>query len=149
MRRARAPRHRGDANQYLVGAQFYPCSADATNGGNGAFGPEYQYSTNSSTSHRSQRERSRLVDLARGRRRRLHVRHGRLSPASYGCLNLFFDETTASFNPPYDAGIAIPGAFAIDAQVHGTFTVLVPEPGEFAAGCAALSLAKQQPRRAS
>jgi len=119
------------ATVYLVGAMFYSCSADGTNGGTGAYGPEYQYSTNSSTSHDS------LVVEGDGSAISFEVvpgtnvfdyTTGGISPGSHGCLALYFSDAAASFNPPYDANTPIPGDLVAVAPVGGQ-GFAVPEAG--------------------
>jgi len=186
-----------NASPHLVGAQLYSCSADGENGGDGAYGPEYQYSTNSGTSHNSlavNGDGSSIVFPIVEGDNAFTFSTGGISPGTHGCLNLFFADAAVSFNPVYDANTPIPGdltvvapvagsgfsvpaqgtnvqsynstgfsviqtsydgaryrriaadlayqitAFAIDAQINGSFTVRLPEPGAFTAGCVATAL---------
>jgi hypothetical protein len=116
---------------YLVGAMLYSCSADGTNGGPGAFGPEYQYSTNNATAHNPL-----FVDgvgsaisfpLSPGTNVFDYTTSG-ISPGSFGCLALYFSDAAASFNPPYEASTQIPGDLVAVAPVDGT-GLTFPEAG--------------------
>jgi hypothetical protein len=107
---------------YLAGAQLYSCSADGTNGGPGAYGPAYQYSTNSATTHQPLTvngvSSAILFQLSDGANV-FSFTTGGLDPGPYACLNVFFDNDGISFNPPYDINSPKPGALTVVAPVAG------------------------------
>jgi hypothetical protein len=115
---------------YLVGAQLYSCSEDGTNGGPGAYGPAYQYSTNSATSHQPlnvQGQGSTIsFPLVEGENVFDFTNSG-IDPGDYACLNLFFDAADVSYNPPYGVP-GIPGNLAAIAPLGGS-TFSVPARG--------------------
>ena len=107
---------------FLAGAQLYSCSADGTNGGPGASGPQYQYSTNSATSHEP------LVVEGIGSAIAFTLYQGSnpfsfttsgLDPGDFACLNVFLDDD-GSFNPPYDAANPKPGLLTAIAPIGGS-----------------------------
>lgn len=119
------------ADTYLVGALVY--ASDSSGANVGAYsGTDYQFSTNSSTSHLNL-----LVDgddsaisflLTNG------LNTFSFSPESSGYsidivgLELFFNSTGTSYNPPYVAGAGVPGDLAafVDA---GSSAFLIPSAG--------------------
>jgi len=116
---------------YLVGAQLYSCSEDGTNGGPGAYGPAYQYSTNAATSHEPLYVEGvgppLSLLLAEGENV-LDFSTSGIDPGDYACLNLFFDGVAIPYNPPYMPGAGIAGLLAAIAPLDGA-TFAIPARG--------------------
>jgi hypothetical protein len=119
------------AAAFLVGAQLYSCSGDGTNGGPGSYGPAYQYSTNSSTSHLSLSVRglSSAISflLEPGENDFFYLTSG-IDPGDYACMNLFFSDADESYNPPYTFPDGIPGELVVVAPIGGS-TFSIPAAG--------------------
>lgn len=111
---------------FLVGAQVYASGADGSNAG--AFsGTPYQYSTNASTTHLPLLVNgvplSISFALADGDNVFTYATDGTFPIPIIG-LNLFFNSTGISFNPPFQAGVGIPGDLAAFVeQGSGAFDV--------------------------
>lgn len=108
---------------YLVGAQLYSCSADGTNGGPGAYGPEYQYATNSATVHNPlvvNGDGSAIAIALADGSNPIDFTTGGIDPGDFACINLFFDSAAVSYNPIYVAGVGIPGDLVAVAAVAGS-----------------------------
>jgi len=117
---------------YLVGAQFYACGADGTNGGPGsAFRSYYQDSTSGAASHGPLNVEGDGSSISFPLSEGLNVfdyATGGLAPGAHGCLNLFFSASSDSFDPPYDVGNPVPGDLTAIAPVAGG-GLRLPEAG--------------------
>ncbi|MGR8935579.1 MAG: hypothetical protein ACU837_14485 [Gammaproteobacteria bacterium] len=103
------------AQPYLVGAQVYASGADGSN--QGAYsGTPYQFSTNTSTSHNplliNGNPPGITIPLAIGENNFTFDVGTSSYPINTIGLNLFFNTTGISFNPPYQPNNGIPGNLA-------------------------------------
>jgi hypothetical protein len=104
---------------YLVAAQLYSCSGDGTNGGPGAYAEYYQYSTNTATAHDLMGLTPNRPALLSEGANVIAFTTGGLDPGDYACINLYFDDVNAAFNPPYAADVELPGDLTIVIPLAG------------------------------
>jgi hypothetical protein len=120
------------ATPFLVGAQLYASGSDGTNVG-ATSGVDYQYSTNSSTTHQpfpiNGGSGSAIVfALSPGDNVFTFDVLASFGPGDFAGLNLFFAGTATSYDPPH-TGVGIPGDLAVFSATDGLPGLSVPDAG--------------------